>query len=181
MGNCFGNHAQSQSQRRTPPPSSAPRNNNPASKPSPSQPLQGSSAAGDSYRFAASQHANLRAKYMAASQAAWASGDKAKAKSESDKGKEEGNQVEQQNRLAAQAYFNDNNKNKNKNEIDLHGLYVEEAIDYLTKRLDSMRGNSEESLIVIVGRGNHSTDGVKIRPAVEKLIRQRNFKFMGDR
>ncbi|GJE90114.1 hypothetical protein PsYK624_062370 [Phanerochaete sordida] len=58
-------------------------------------------------------------------------------------------------------------------EIDLHGLSVQEAIEYTNDAIVEaiIRGDSE--LHIIVGKGLHSKGGVaKIRPAIEDLMDQ---------
>jgi len=54
---------------------------------------------------------------------------------------------------------------------------VEEAEEILEKRINAVRGRGEGYLNVIVGKGNHSTGGVrKIGPAVIELCRKRGLK-----
>lgn len=168
----------------------------PQQQPSKSQPAQSgsaptfggarewpaSSSAGDAARFRASEHAQKRGELLSQSQAAWNSGDKAAAKVLSEQGKAEGAAMEKANAEAAELYFNDNNKKHDEGTIDLHGLYVEEAIDRLEQRLTSCQKNGRAQLIIIFGKGNHSKDGVrKIKPAVEKIMAQYKLRVAVDR
>jgi DNA-nicking Smr family endonuclease len=41
-------------------------------------------------------------------------------------------------------------------EIDLHGLFVQEAIEKAEERIDQCKRQGVDHLIIIVGRGNHS-------------------------
>lgn len=141
-----------------------------------------SSSAGDAQRFEAGVHAKRRGDLLAQSQTAWDKGDKAAAKRLSDEGKAEGAAMERCNAAAAAAYFADNNKNHGPDTIDLHGLYTAEAVDALEKRLRVCQQQRLPQLVVIVGMGNHSKDNVrKIKPAVEKLIREHKLRVAVDR
>jgi len=55
-------------------------------------------------------------------------------------------------------------------EVDLHGLYVKEAIDYTDRALQQARTRGDRELYLIVGKGLHSKDGAKIKPAIQQLI-----------
>lgn len=53
--------------------------------------------------------------------------------------------------------------------IDVHGLFVPEAIKKVEKSLQTAILNGRKDLRVIVGRGLHSQDGrPKLRPAIER-------------
>ena len=68
------------------------------------------------------------------------------------------------------------------NVLDLHGLHVDEAIDYLTtvlqqKTEEFKQNGGKPYLSVITGRGNHSQGGVaRIKPAVIKYLTSHNFR-----
>lgn len=88
----------------------------------------------------------------------------------------------------------ENNKDSKPGEIDLHGLYVKEAIMYTDRAIQEakQRGDSEIQLIVGAcprpaplmrirvnfsliepGKGLHSRGGVaKLKPAIEELIQK---------
>jgi len=79
--------------------------------------------------------------------------------------------MEEANRKAASVVFNANNKDLDENTIDLHGLHVTEAIQRVEQRVKQAREEGRKNLTVIVGRGNHSVDGIpKLKPAVERLM-----------
>jgi DNA-nicking Smr family endonuclease len=122
-------------------------------------------------RSRASFHAEKRNSYFAESQAAYRCGNRAVAKDLSEKGKAEQLLMEKYNDAAAMLYFERNNKFKPEDEIDLHGLFVKEAVIIVEKKIKQARLEKRKSLVFIVGVGNHSADGiVKLKPAIEKLI-----------
>jgi DNA-nicking Smr family endonuclease len=58
--------------------------------------------------------------------------------------------------------------------IDLHGLYVDEALQYAKEAFQSAILRNDKVVRFIVGKGLHAKDGkVKIRPALEKLCKER--------
>eukprot|EP00731_Ephydatia_muelleri_P018499 Em0011g539a len=60
--------------------------------------------------------------------------------------------------------------------LDMHGLYVEEALQALEKRLKITEKGT--SLIVITGRGSHSVSGIaKLKPAVMSFLKRRNYHY----
>ena len=59
--------------------------------------------------------------------------------------------------------------------IDLHGLYVKEAIERTEQAITRAQSSGQTELRVIVGKGIHSQGHVaKIKPAVEDLMRKYN-------
>ncbi|KAF9163268.1 hypothetical protein DFQ26_002758 [Actinomortierella ambigua] len=85
--------------------------------------------------------------------------------------------MEQYNEMAKNAALSANNANRPSNELDLHGLHVKEALAVTRTRLDKFVRNKEQSLIIIVGKGNRSTDGIaKIKPEVTKMMREYRVK-----
>ncbi len=70
------------------------------------------------------------------------------------------------NDSAALMIFEHFNKGKTAKIIDLHQLYVKEAIQKLLERLKQLIGDSEDVLDIIVGRGIHSECGARIKPSV---------------
>ncbi|KAI0256080.1 hypothetical protein BJV78DRAFT_1117977 [Lactifluus subvellereus] len=84
------------------------------------------------------------------------------------------NAMEQLNAKAAKIIFHQKNKGHKQGTIDLHGLYVEEAIQYAKQELQSASLRDDEVVRFIVGKGLHAQDGrAKIRPALEKLCTRR--------
>ncbi|RPA86836.1 DUF1771-domain-containing protein [Ascobolus immersus RN42] len=114
-----------------------------------------------------------RAELSKRSQAAYQSGDKAAAHELSQQSKKEQANADRYNREARDYIFRVNNAGRNMDEVDLHGLYVNEAVEIVRERLQAERSRGGKGLWVIVGRGNHSEGGVaKIKPAVEQFCRE---------
>jgi len=128
----------------------------------------------DNLRDRAQELAKKRGDCFERSQAAFKSGDKAKAKELSDEGKKYDQEMDECNRKAANLIFKLNNTDKNLpiHEIDLHGLFVEESKNFAEERIKLCKQKNVDALIIIVGRGNHSIDNIpKIKPAIEELVR----------
>ncbi|WVW79636.1 hypothetical protein I302_101605 [Kwoniella bestiolae CBS 10118] len=108
---------------------------------------------------------------FAESQSAYQSGDGARAHELSQQGKSHQRKQDELDDEASAWIFTENNKSSPPDTIDLHGLYVKEAIERVESAITtSQRGGSEE-LRVIVGKGIHSQGGrAKIKPAVEGLM-----------
>lgn len=105
-------------------------------------------------------------------------GDKAQAKVLSEKKKTLYNQMNENNAQAAQLIFNHYNKNRPNDEIDLHELYVNEALEYLQTKIDQCRLKSISQLKVITGIGNHSQENIaKIKPKVEQFAHKNNIQM----
>jgi len=103
-------------------------------------------------------------------------GDGAGAKELSNEGHEHQRKMEQLNREAADWIFNANNGGSPPGTVDLHGLYVHEAIDRTESAIQAAQQNGQPSLRVIVGKGLHSKGHVaKIKPAIEQLMTKYNF------
>ena len=111
------------------------------------------------------------------SQQAFKRGNKLEATKLSKEGKLFKNLANKENQIAAEKIFTQLNRDKSDNEIDLHGLYVAEAINYLTKRIEVDKKSHQRRLVVIVGRGIHSQGGPKIKPAVIKFATKHNIDF----
>lgn len=160
------------------------------------------------FRAAAIAAGALRRKYSEESQAAWRSNRKAEAKVLSDRSKEAGLEVERLNALAAELIFTSLNpeypvhgggsatwigwlfwggvggeRERQKGtaglaNIDLHGLYVSEAIERINRHLEKCRDAGVERTTIITGRGLHSQGGVaKIKPEVERWLQERVAKY----
>lgn len=127
-------------------------------------------------------HAARRAELLSRSQAAWRAGDKALAKSLSDAGKAEGARVLEANARAADAYFTSNNKGRPVAEVDLHGLFADEAVVRIEERIKACRAAGQPHLVVIVGQGNHSKDGIPVlKPRIRNLMEQYGFSVVVDK
>jgi DNA-nicking Smr family endonuclease len=112
------------------------------------------------------------------SKAAYKSGDGASARTLSNEGKKHKRDMERYNAAARDWIFRANNAAQPSDTIDLHRLFVEEAEEILAARINSSMASGEAGLHVIVGRGNHSANGVrKLAPAVQRLCTERGLKF----
>ncbi|WRT69317.1 uncharacterized protein IL334_006301 [Kwoniella shivajii] len=113
---------------------------------------------------------------FAESQQAYQSGDGARAHELSLQGKNHQKRQDYLDDEAGAWIFNENNKQSPDDTIDLHGLYVKEAIERVESAItQAQRSGHSEELRVIVGKGIHSQGGrAKIKPAVEDLMRKYN-------
>ncbi|SCZ88967.1 BZ3500_MvSof-1268-A1-R1_Chr1-1g00861 [Microbotryum saponariae] len=126
-------------------------------------------------RNKAIQEGDLMGKAFSASKQAYASGDGGRAHDLSVEGKEHQRLKEQYNDQAAQWIFDENNKVQPRGTIDLHGLYVQESIDFTERAIRNARQEGLPELRVIVGKGNHSAAHVaKIKPAITSLMQKEN-------
>lgn len=109
------------------------------------------------------------------SQVAYHSGRKAEAKLLSIKKADLYQKMNEKNQEAAKLIFGHFNRNRPSNVIDLHGLYVSEALNYLQEKLDECHSADIKELKVITGMGNNSPNKIaKIKPEVEKFARKNN-------
>lgn len=90
---------------------------------------------------------------------------------------------DQANGLAASMFLNEHSqKHQNYDTLDLHFLYVKEAIPALDMFLDNsvhlLKGtNKTQFLFIITGRGKRSANGVsKIKPAVKARLKKRKIR-----
>lgn len=105
------------------------------------------------------------------SRMAYASGDGARAKELSTQGHAHQARRDALNQRAARWIFQANNQDSGSNEVDLHGLYVKEALSVTQQAVVEARRRHLDVLRVIVGQGEHSDGHVaKIQPAVEQLM-----------
>ncbi|KAI9442247.1 hypothetical protein H4582DRAFT_1267450 [Lactarius indigo] len=80
-------------------------------------------------------------------------------------------EMKELDKRAAKIVFRDNNKNRREGgKIDLHGLYVAEAIQVAKDQLQAARSRGDKVVRFIVGKGLHSEHKAKIRPALEDLL-----------
>ena len=161
----------------------------------------------EQYRQDASNHAAAKGKYMSESQAAFKMGDGKAAKELSEKGKEEGHEMDRLNGIAAEIFFHHNNPQENGSNnfglVDLHGLFVKEALMYAERTIENelnrvinddtpdtpethienihkagrevplVRGRTRQ-VVFIVGMGNHSEGHIrKIKPALDEMIAEK--------
>ncbi|KAH9858381.1 hypothetical protein C2E23DRAFT_6 [Lenzites betulinus] len=104
---------------------------------------------------------------------AYERGDGARAKELSNKGKAAQQEMERLNEEASEWIFRENNTDSGPGEIDLHGLYVKEAIRYTDQSIQQARARGDSKLRLITGKGLHSSGGVaKLKPAIEELMQK---------
>jgi len=108
-----------------------------------------------------------------ASKAAYAKGDGARAKELSNEGNMHKQNMEQLNREARLWIFAANNADSPPDTVDLHGLYVKEALAKAEEAVQKAQAQNFPQLKLIVGKGIHSRDHVAhVKPAVEDLLRK---------
>ncbi|KAI0554679.1 DUF1771-domain-containing protein [Xylaria curta] len=101
---------------------------------------------------------------------AYERGDGAGAKQLSNAGKAHAAEGDRLNKEASKTIFDIVNDGLGPQVIDLHGLYVHEAVDFTTIRIRDNQSSGLTDLHVIVGQGHHSIDHKqKIKPAIEEL------------
>ncbi|CAF1095008.1 unnamed protein product [Adineta steineri] len=89
-------------------------------------------------------------------------------------------QMDKKNQQVATLIFEHFNRDLSYNVIDLHGLYVDEALEYLEHRLAMCRSANILKLTVITGMGNNSPNKIaKIKPQVKKFVRENCLKVTG--
>ncbi|KAI8903682.1 DUF1771-domain-containing protein [Powellomyces hirtus] len=144
------------------------------------------SESADSYRQKATHQAELRNDCYRRSQRAFQTGDKALAKELSTEGKLHAAEMDKYNELAASTAFaqcNPRNKGSSTSlsQLDLHGLFVKEALAKLEIHVRECRKAGVKTTTVITGRGSHSKDGIaKIKPAVEEFLKRERIKAIED-
>lgn len=138
---------------------------------------------------AANRHRELATKYNSKrlecaqqSRAAYQRGDGRTAKQYSNSKQRYQRLMEAENKIAAKAIFKFHNAPGKIAEhfIDLHGLFVEEAINKLRKRVTQCMIECCTELIVIVGQGHNSKDGPKLKPAVMRFAAGSKMQFRED-
>lgn len=128
----------------------------------------------EDHRRKADELALKQRETSARSQAAYKAGNGELAKKLSVQAKELHKEVEHHNKEAARLYYLHHNQDSSEGTIDLHGLFVKEAIAKLDGAVKEAIKKKQDKLTVIVGAGNHSEGGVqRIRPGVEKWLRER--------
>lgn len=120
-------------------------------------------------REAARIYGDKMCKTLEKSQQYWKAGDKAKAKQYADIGNKYKFKMEKCNALAGINALALKNKDRERNELDLHGLYENEAVEVFEKKVRLLKKNNERCLVVIVGKGIHS----KGQPVLKEAIMER--------
>ncbi|KAJ3529212.1 hypothetical protein NMY22_g9085 [Coprinellus aureogranulatus] len=130
-----------------------------------------------SLRARANEEGDKMARSFSQSHDAYNRGDHAAAKEFSNMGKEHQRRMEQLNKEASDWIYRDRFSERDfqdsaADEIDLHGLYVKEALARTEQALENARRNGQSEVKLIVGKGLHSSSGAKIKPAIEDLMRK---------
>jgi len=125
-------------------------------------------------RAKAKQEGELMAQSYQQSKEAYERRDRALAKTLSDQGKRHALKMDTLNAQASAMVFKENNQDRPDCEVDLHGLYVKEAISYTEKALRNARQQGDSEIRLIVGQGNHSDGGIsRLKPAIQEAMRIR--------
>ncbi|KAF8131691.1 hypothetical protein EV363DRAFT_1103514, partial [Boletus edulis] len=99
------------------------------------------------------------------SKEAYKRGDYARAKALSDEQKRHERKRETLHAEASATIFKENNRGRDACEVDLHGLFVKEAIAYAEKAVTGARQSGYPEIRLIVGQGNHSEKGIpRLKP-----------------
>lgn len=126
-----------------------------------------------SLRARANEEGDQMAQCFEQSHEAYNRGDGALAKELSNKGKSHQREMEKLNGQASEWIYVENNKDSQPGEIDLHGLYVKEAITYTDRAIQEARSRGDSEIHLIVGKGLHSSGHVaKLKPAIEELMQK---------
>lgn len=131
------------------------------------------------YRNEASTYHDKVVSCARGSQDAYTKGDKKKAKTLSEEKKKWQTKRDGANRRAVQLILQPQ-KWQSSGELDLHGLYVDEALDATEDFLTywSKKAGTRETVLIITGAGNHS-EGQKavIRPQVASLLKKKGLQY----
>lgn len=80
------------------------------------------------------------------------------------------------NKKASDLYYQANNLQNDKYTLDLHGQYVNEAMELVEKRLKEIGFKGD--IIIVVGAGHHSENNVrKIKPKLEEYLKEKKIKY----
>ncbi|KAI8331887.1 hypothetical protein BC941DRAFT_437831 [Chlamydoabsidia padenii] len=124
-------------------------------------------------RDQAHQEAEKRNACYQRSQEAYHQGDGARAKEESNQGHRHDELMKQYNHQAADLVYAHKNQGRPPTEIDLHGLFVQEAKERVDAALRRCEKNGADHLVIIVGKGLHSPGQIaKLKPAIIELVQK---------
>lgn len=121
------------------------------------------------------------AMFFQMSQQAHKEGDGARAKELADIGRQHQVRMQELHAEAASQIYKGKNAYRDANEIDLHGLYVKEALARLSQFIRDAPQSGETTLRVITGKGLHSDRGeAQIIPAVQEALRTKGLRHHTD-
>lgn len=120
-----------------------------------------------------------KAEFGKAAHTAYENKEGAKAHEFKEKKEEAERMMEKKNQQAAEMIFKQRNQGKGDLYMDLHGLFVQEAVDFTEKRLQKVRNSKKGSVLEIVtGAGHHSADHkAHIKPKIIAILRNANLQF----
>lgn len=64
--------------------------------------------------------------------------------------------------------------------MDLHGLHVAEAIEFLTEMLPQLADEGLQTIRIVTGSGHHSAGSsgkARLRPAVERFLNSEGYHY----
>ncbi|KAI5120268.1 hypothetical protein M0805_004604 [Coniferiporia weirii] len=134
---------------------------------------------GKHYREMARDALRLRKVALENSQRSFRSGRKAEARQLSEEGRLHEGRAKQYNAQAAAEifqcynprYYSASSTSPPFSRCDLHGLHVEEALQYAREHLTRCRQAGVEKTMLIVGKGSHSqAGGARIKPAIMQMM-----------
>ncbi|KAG6330392.1 hypothetical protein ID866_8698, partial [Astraeus odoratus] len=126
-------------------------------------------------RTKARQEGDLMVQCYQQSDEAYRRGNRTSAKELSTKGGDHKRKMESLNAQASAWIFKENNLDCKPGEVDLHGLYVKEAIKYTKEAIVKAQNRGDPEIRLIVGKGLHSDGNVaKIKPALEEFMKKHN-------
>ncbi|KAF8493627.1 hypothetical protein JB92DRAFT_2998371 [Gautieria morchelliformis] len=126
-------------------------------------------------RTRANEEGDAMARCFKESKSAYEAHNGALAKELSNKGRAHQKQMNNLNAQASDWIFKANNTDSNPGEIDLHGLYVNEAIIHSERAIQEAQSRGDSEIRLIVGKGLHSPDHVaKLEPAIKQLVQRYN-------
>ncbi|KAI6161069.1 hypothetical protein EDD17DRAFT_717036 [Pisolithus thermaeus] len=126
-------------------------------------------------RAEAAREGDLMAQCYRQGHEAYQQGQRALAKQLSEKGSGHKRKMERLNVEASAWIFRENNLVSKPGEVDLHGLYVKEAVMYAEDAIEKAQSRGDLEMRLLVGKGLHSDGQVaKIKPALEELMKRRS-------
>ncbi|DAZ98013.1 TPA: hypothetical protein N0F65_004503 [Lagenidium giganteum] len=120
--------------------------------------------------------------FMGATQA-YRNGNKSLAKSLSNQGQDYNTKMKKYHFMAASQIFNSRNPTSqlyDERLMDLHGLHVAEAVEFLSHMLPKLADEGLESIYIVTGSGHHSKGpqgNARLLPAVERFLATDGYQF----
>ncbi|KAF8556354.1 DUF1771-domain-containing protein [Imleria badia] len=136
-----------------------------------------------SLRAKAKEQGDLMVQCFQQSHETYDRGDGALAKKLSENGKQHERTMESLNAEASAWIFRRDHARQDckPGEINLHGLYVKEAVSCVDKSIQEARQRGDAEIRLIVGKGLHSDGHVtKIKPAIEDLMKKHDIPTQVD-